>query len=119
MIRVLFFCGLLLQGLLLPAEARDLKAFYQARCSVCHGAEGTGRGPGGTRLGGRNLTESQWLSKQEEPALVASILRGRGAMPGFQRQLSEAEAKRLLTDVIRPWSGRKGKVSAPVEEPAR
>ena len=107
MIRFLVVCGLLLQGLPLAAEGRDLKAFFQARCSICHGLDGSGRGPGSIRLGGRNLADSRWLTKQEEAGLVASLLRGRGAMPGFQRQLSETEAHRLLTEVIRPLGARK------------
>ena len=107
MIRFLVACGLLLQGFLLRAEGRDLKAFYQARCAVCHGSDGTGRGPGGIRLGARNLADSRWFTKQEEATLVASLLQGRGAMPGFQRQLTEAEAKRLLTEVVRPMATRR------------
>ncbi len=107
MIRFLVACGLLLQGLLLRAEGRDLKAFYQARCSVCHGLDGSGKGPGGIRLGGRNLADSRWLTKQEEAALVTSLLQGGGAMPGFQRQLSEAEARRLLAEVVRPMAKKR------------
>ena len=42
---------LLLPTLLAGAEGRDLKRFYEARCAVCHGADGTGRGPGGSHLG--------------------------------------------------------------------
>ncbi len=96
--------ALLLAILSLPlaAEVRDLKAFYLERCAVCHGADGTGRGPNGVRLGGRNLSEARWLAKQEEGDLVASILRGREAMPGFRRQLSEPEARRLLRTLLQP-----------------
>lgn len=91
----------------LAAEVRDLKAFYQERCAGCHGADGSGRSPAGSRLGGRNLVDARWLAKQEEANLVASILKGRGAMPGFRRQLNESEAKRLLKEVIQPMAGRK------------
>ncbi len=91
----------------LIAEVRDLKTFFQERCAVCHGPDGTGRGANGARLGGRNLAEARWLAKQEEPGLVASILKGRGAMPGFRRQLSEAEARRLVAEVLRPLVMRK------------
>jgi mono/diheme cytochrome c family protein len=107
MFRFLLACGLLLHGFQLRAEVRDLRAFYQARCSVCHGADGTGRGPGGLRLGARNLGSAAWLTKQDQEGLVASVLRGRGAMPGFQRQLSETEARRLLAEVIRPLATQK------------
>jgi len=91
----------------LTAEVRDLKAFFQERCAVCHGHDGTGRGPNGGRLGGRNLTDARWEAKRQETDLVASILRGKGAMPGFRRQLSESEAQRLMARVIRPLAGRK------------
>lgn len=91
----------------LSAEVRDLKAFYQERCAVCHGTDGSGRGPGGARLGGRNLADGRWLARQEEKDLVTAILKGRGAMPGFRRQIHEAEAKRLLAEVIRPLAARR------------
>jgi mono/diheme cytochrome c family protein len=98
---------ILLLAIPLSAEVRDLKAFFQERCAGCHGPDGSGRSANGVRLGGRNLIDPRWLAKQEEPALVASILKGRGAMPGFRRQLDEGEARRLLTDVTRPQSTRK------------
>ncbi len=100
---------LLLVCLALPlsAEVRDLKAFFQMRCAVCHGADGSGRGPGGLKLGGRNLLDARWLAKQKDDELVRSILKGRGAMPGYRRQLSESEARQLLAEVLRPVKGRR------------
>ena len=89
------------------AEVRDLKAFFQERCAVCHGHDGSGRGPNGGRLGGRSFQDARWEAKQREADLVASILRGKGAMPGFRRQLSEAEARRLVASVVLPLAARK------------
>jgi mono/diheme cytochrome c family protein len=91
----------------LAAEVRDLKAFFQQHCAPCHGSDGTGRGPNSGRLGGRNLADGRWLAKQDQDRLVASILKGQGAMPGFRRQLSEGEARRLLAGVIGPLAARK------------
>lgn len=101
--------ALLLAILPLPlaAEVQDLRAFFQERCAVCHGPDGTGRGSGGVRLGGRNLVEARWLAKQLEGDLAASILRGKGAMPGFRRQLSEPEARHLLNTLLRSPASRK------------
>jgi mono/diheme cytochrome c family protein len=90
----------------LAAEVRDLKAFFQERCAVCHGTDGSGRA-GGLRLGGRNLGDARWAAKQEEADLLATVLRGRGAMPGFRRQLSDAEARRLVAMMVRPLAGTK------------
>lgn len=104
----------------LAAEGRDLKAFYQERCAACHGLDGTGRGPGGARLGGRNLADARWFAKQDEKDLAASILRGRGAMPGFRRQLDEAEAQRLVAEILRPMGRGVKKAGAPLQaEPPR
>jgi mono/diheme cytochrome c family protein len=91
----------------LSAQVRDLRAFYRERCVTCHGAEGTGRGPNGVRLGGRNLADARWLARQDDAALAASLLKGRGAMPGFARQLAEPEAKRLVAEVLRPMAVKK------------
>jgi mono/diheme cytochrome c family protein len=96
-----WFCGTL------SAEVRDLKAFYLERCAVCHGHDGTGRGPNGGRLGGGNLADARREGKAQEQALLASILDGKGAMPGFRRQLSEAEARQLLASVLRPLTARR------------
>jgi mono/diheme cytochrome c family protein len=91
----------------LSAEVRDLKAFYQERCAVCHGQDGTGRGTNGGKLGGGNLADTRREAKVPEDDLVALILDGKGAMPGYRRQLSEAEARRLLASVVRPMTTRK------------
>jgi len=91
----------------LAAGPRDLKACFLERCAVCHGTDGSGRGPGGVLLGGGNLAEARRLAKQEDGELAATILKGRGAMPGFRRQLSEAEARKMVAEVIRPLSAKK------------
>jgi len=90
-----------------PVRARDLREFYRERCAACHGADGGGRGPTGARLGGGSLTDPRRLSRQEEAVLVSTILKGRGAMPGFGRQLTEPEARRLVDEVLRSPVGRK------------
>jgi mono/diheme cytochrome c family protein len=101
----------------LAAGGRDLKAFFLERCAVCHGPDGTGKDPGGARLGGRNLRDARWLAKRTEAELAASILQGRGAMPGFRRQLGEAEARQMAGDLL--GKTPKSKVRAPGEEPPR
>lgn len=91
----------------LAAQARDLKGYYREHCAVCHGLDGTGRGPTGLRLGGRNLADARWQARQDESALVATILKGRGAMPGFGRQLTEGDARRMVVEVLRPLASRR------------
>ena len=104
-------CSVALLLVILPvslsAQVRDLRTFYRERCVVCHGIDGTGRGPNGARLGGRNLTDARWQARAEDGTLVASILKGRGAMPGFGRQLVEPEARRMVAEVVRPLASRR------------
>jgi len=85
-------------------SVHDLKAQYRFSCSQCHGADGKAKGPSGIRLPGRVLADRAWLAKQVDEALIASILEGKGAMPGFKHKLSPEEAKRLLAEVIRPMA---------------
>lgn len=87
-------------------SVHDLKAQYRFSCSQCHGLDGKAKGPGGLPLPGRVLADRVWLAKQDDQMLVASILEGKDAMPGFKHKLTPEEAKRMLTDVIRPMARR-------------
>jgi mono/diheme cytochrome c family protein len=91
----------------MSAEVRDLKAFFQEQCAVCHGHDGTGRGPTGGRLGGGSLGAGRREGRTSEADPTALILQGRGAMPGFRRQLSEAEARRLVATVAQLLAARR------------
>ena len=92
---------------LAPAQGRDLRAYFAERCAGCHGVDGSGRGPGGVRLGGASLQDPRTVGKASDEALVAVLLDGRGAMPGFRRQLGEADARRMIAEVVRPLASRK------------
>ena len=89
------------------AEQKDLKVFFQRTCAACHGPDGSGRGPGGQKLPGRVLSDARWQGSKKDADLVKSILKGKGGMPSFQSQLSEAEVEKLVTEIIRPTATRK------------
>lgn len=94
----------------LPLRAgsgRDLKAFYEARCAVCHGVEGTGRGLDGIRLGPRGFQDPRTFGKATDEELATAIRAGQGAMPAFSFLLTQAEARSMVKDVLRPLAGRK------------
>lgn len=71
------------------ALAADGKALYTQTCAVCH-ATGVGGAP---KLGDK----AAWGPRAAagEPALLASVLKGKGAMPpkGGNASLSDADAK--------------------------
>jgi hypothetical protein len=59
------------------------------------------------RLEGRPLNDARWQAKVTDAELVKSIREGRRSMPSFKSQLSEAEAQKLVTDLIRPMAARR------------
>lgn len=93
----------------LPARAggRDLKRFFEARCAVCHGADGTGRGAGGIRLGPASFGDPKTFGAASDEDLARAIRQGSGAMPAFGFVLDDAEARRLVREVVRPMGPRK------------
>ena len=98
---------LTLAALPVRAEGRDLKRFFADRCAVCHGPDGTGRGPGGVRLGPQGFREIKGLEKLPDADLARTIRQGAGAMPAFSFLLTDAEARRMVTEVIRPLAGHR------------
>ena len=91
----------------LAAQPRDMKAFFQQSCAACHGPEGNARSVTGAKLPGRNLADARWQSRMTDTQLEKAILKGKGAMPAFGAMLSEAEAQKLVDEVVRPLGARK------------
>ena len=85
-----------------PTPTLDLKAFFSNSCAQCHGQDGSGFSSQGIRLMGRNLTNPAWQQRVSDARLVHSIRYGKGIMPPFGQQLSEAEALLLVQEVVRP-----------------
>ena len=86
---------------------RDLALYYRRACAECHGADGSARSPLGFRLSGRAFSDARWQARTKDDEMVKAILKGKREMPAFGAQLSEAEAKALVTQVIRPMAARK------------
>ena len=90
--------------LIAASSVHDTEAQYRFACAQCHGLAGTSRSPAGVELPGRVLADRKWMAGQEPQALLRSILEGKGAMPSFKHKLSPEEARRLLTEVVRPMA---------------
>ena len=74
-------------------QAGDIRRgaeLYQRHCARCHGANGAGVWPGTP-----NLARREGLM-QTDAALLATLRKGRGAKPGYQGMMSEAQ----ILDVI-------------------
>ena len=92
---------------LMPAQQKDVKLFFQRTCAACHGLDGSARGLNGQKLPGRVLSAARRQGSKKDADLVKSILKGKGGMPSFQSQLSEAEVETLVAEIIRPLAARK------------
>ena len=93
--------------MLLHAQGRDLATYYKFACANCHGQDGSARSWTGLRLEGRPLADARWQAKVTDAELARSIREGKRSMPSFKSQLSEAEAQRLVAEIIRPMAARK------------
>lgn len=89
------------------ADTAELKGLYARSCAVCHGEDGSGRGPNGQKLGGKDLANPRWQARTRDSQMVSAILKGKGAMPAFGSLISEVDALKLVTSVIRPMAAKK------------
>jgi hypothetical protein len=95
----------------------DLKEFYQQNCARCHGPDGSAVSADGKELRGQDFTHQDWQRNTGDEEMVQTILKGKFfglAMPEFKGALTEEEARRIVTDIIR--NSKKGQVIAPEVE---
>lgn len=79
----------------LPALASDGAAIYKAKCALCHGADGSGNTPPGKSLKVRDLRSAE-VQQQTDGELANIINAGKGNMPAYGKQLSEADVDALI-----------------------
>ena len=44
-------------------DTKDLKGLFNRSCAVCHGEDGSARGPNGQKLGGRDLANARGIAR--------------------------------------------------------
>ncbi len=70
-------------------------ATYQAKCQMCHGADGAGTTPAGKAMKAIPFNSPD-LIKASDAQLFASTKNGKGKMPAFGTKLSDAEIKETI-----------------------
>lgn len=101
-------------------SVEDLRSFYAQACVRCHGVDGSARGEGGKRLGGRDFTDAAAMAGDSDEALAKTIRKGiffGVVMPAYKAQLSEAEAALLVREILR--KAERGKAIVPEAPAAR
>jgi mono/diheme cytochrome c family protein len=78
-------------------------ATFKARCAMCHGADGAGKTPMGTKLNIPDLGSSE-VQKKPDAALVEVIAKGKNKMPEFGSKLSPdqiAQVKDYIREIMK------------------
>ena len=83
-------------ALAIPALASpNGAALYKAKCTSCHGANGSGQTPVGKSMKLRDL-RSAAVQKQTDLELTKVISGGKGKMPPFGKTLSTKDIQALI-----------------------
>jgi mono/diheme cytochrome c family protein len=83
--------------LAMPAfAASDGAALYKAKCTTCHGADGSGQTSVGKSMKLRDLRSAE-VQKQTDIELTKLISGGKGKMPGFGKTLSTGDIAAVIS----------------------
>jgi mono/diheme cytochrome c family protein len=77
------------------ADAQAGSATYQAKCLMCHAADGSGNTPAGKSMGALSFHTAA-LIKASDADLIASTTNGKGKMPAYKSQLSSAQIAAVI-----------------------
>ncbi|MBS1784801.1 MAG: c-type cytochrome [Acidobacteria bacterium] len=83
------------------APAFSAHGFFLQHCAGCHGQDGSATRPDGSKGRAADLTDVAWQKANTDAAIAHAILDGKGHMPAFKGRLSEDEAMKLVTEVVR------------------
>jgi mono/diheme cytochrome c family protein len=73
-------------------------ALYKTKCAMCHGQDGAGKTPVGTKLNIRDLRSPE-VQKESDSDLAHVIEQGKGKMPVFGKTLTADQIKSLVAQI--------------------
>jgi len=74
---------------------KDAKEIYLDKCSVCHGADGTGKTAKGRKLKVKDVRET--AAKMSAPDMIKIVENGKGSgMDGYGKELSKDQIKAVV-----------------------
>jgi len=103
-----------------PSDEERGKELWERHCTACHGPANRGDGPATEAL----VVEVPDLRDQIKvnDAMMKLVLRGRGAMPGYETSFDKNDARRVLKYMATVHEKRAkppAKTKAPVQTPAK
>ena len=69
---------------------------YKAKCASCHGADGAGATPAGKATKARGFCTDE-VKKETDEEWTQILLKGKNKMPAYDKKLTDAEVKELVT----------------------
>ena len=84
-----------LTGMAGAQDAVAGKTLFNSKCTLCHGADGTGNTPVGKNLKVKNL-HSPEVQNQSDAELKTVITNGKNKMPPFKGKLTDAQIDQAL-----------------------
>ena len=90
-------------------QGGDLAKYWMDACARCHGVNGNGRDNSGRPLpdAGFDFTDSRKANKKKDSDWVRLTMEGKDKMPAFKDKMTEADAQRMVTEVIRKFSAKR------------
>lgn len=75
------------------ASVREGARMYRQLCLICHGEKGDGHGPWRDRMATdpSDFTDARRMGVMTDGELFWRLSKGRGLMPGFEKQLNERQ----------------------------
>ncbi len=83
-----------------PALAADGAALFATDCSACHQAQGEGIAGAFPALAGNVFVQGP------PEAVARTVMNGRGGMPSFRADLSDADSAAVLSYVRQAWGNK-------------
>ncbi|HEX9011095.1 MAG TPA: cytochrome c [Holophagaceae bacterium] len=92
----------------LPKFDGDIQKYWTNACARCHGVNGNGRDNNGSPLpdAGFDFTDSRKANRKKDADWVKITLQGKDKMPAFKDKMTEADAQRFVTEILRKFAAR-------------
>ncbi len=92
----------------LPKFDGDIHKYWANACARCHGVNGDGRDTSGSPLpdAGFDFTDSRKANRKKDSEWLKVTMNGKDKMPAFKDKMSEADAQRMITEILRKFAAR-------------
>lgn len=90
-------------------QGGDLQKYWTDACARCHGVNGNGRDASGKPLpdAGFDFTDTRKANRKKDADWVQVTMNGKDKMPAFKDKLSEADAQKMITEIVRKFAAKR------------